>query len=532
MGKKMNGFLVFDIEADGLYNDYYKQNATKIWCICAKDHAGKEFFFVNREHLEQFAGSPRVVRPLEDFAALVKSGYKAMICHNQIDYDLRMLRKFLGLEYSIKPDSFDGHKIEIIDSLLDSKWLNPKRQLPWGCPGSVKSQDGGKSRIIGPHGLEAWGYRVAKKKPEIEDWSTQDINVYLDRCIEDVRINWDTFKCLNEEMAFYFKGSSKLADWQHNRKKAVMPIYIEHAFKQDMVEQRDNGVPFNEALALELIPKFDAELNELRTKIESHLPSVPIPESRLKDWKFPAKPFLGTGEPAKNLLKFVEKWNGTLEKVEGKWTVKLVVEGKEETYTAPFPGHLRTTEQMTVESDDLPTYIMDHYVWKPFYWNYKIDPVTKRKVRDENKQLIKTTPRFKDAQSGRLCPHLDSLEVPFIRDVLRYRTIKHRRQTIESACSEEKGWLNHPRLQIDKRIPADMDTIGAATARVTHKILCNVPKADDDVLYGAELRSLFWNGGDSDWYFLGYDAAALEARLEGAEAFPFDNGEYAEILTT
>jgi len=525
----MPPFLVFDLEASGLYNDYVKQNATHIWCICAIDQDKTISIFVKDDLIEECSYD---CKPLSEFPKLVANGnYDALICHNIIHYDLRMLKKFLGVDYSIKPDTFNGKKIEIVDTLLDSKWLNPKRMLPWGCPGSIKPADGGKSKIIGPHGLEAWGYRTSKKKPSIEDWEGLHIDQYVNRCIEDIKINYDTFVLLNTEISIYFKGVDDISQWKNNRDKAALPIYIEHKFKQDITEQEENGVPFHVELAKSYLPRLDKELDELRTHIESHLPNIPIPPSRLKDWKFPAKPFNNDGTPSKNFDKWVEKFNGRHWKGEDdKWYCEIEVDGKKKEYKAPFPDYIKTTEQMTVRSEHLAQYIIDTYGWKPMYWNYQIDPKTKKKVRDKDKKLIPTSPRFKEAQSGRLCPNLEALEVPFVKDVIRYRTLEHRRHTIESTSNDIKGYLNHPRLAIDARLPAKMDTIGAATARCTHSVVCNVPKADEEVLFGKELRSLFWNGGDPDWFFIGWDASQLENRMEGSETARYDGGVYADIL--
>ena len=47
----MNKFLVMDIEADGLFNDYYKKNATRIWCAAFIDDKGEITIFVNDEDI-------------------------------------------------------------------------------------------------------------------------------------------------------------------------------------------------------------------------------------------------------------------------------------------------------------------------------------------------------------------------------------------------------------------------------------------------------------------------------------------------
>ena len=527
-------FIVMDIEADGLFDDYYKKNATLIWCVCFLDQDKVEYIFVKDDLVEECSYDCRPLSEVPTFLKEVKT--EGLICHNLINYDLRMLNKFLDIDYTIKPDMIAGRDLEIVDSLIDSKWLKPKRLLPWGCPGSIKPDDGGKSKIIGPHGLEAWGYRVKKKKPGIEDWERLHIDVYVDRCIEDTHINYGAFEIMNGEIAKFFDGMDSLAYWKTNRDLARMPIDIEHGFKQDITEQEVNGVPLDIPLAESLLIKFDDEMEVLRERIESHLPHIPIPPSRLKDYKFPGRPFKQDKKegavPSSYLNKFCEKWNGKVWKDDkDDWWVEIEVDGEKQEHKAPFPDYVKVTEQMTVGSEHLSQYIIDTYDWKPLYWNFQVDPITKKKFRDDKGKLVETTPRFKDAATGKICPHLISLEVPFIKDVIRFRTIKHRRSSIKSTTNDVKGYLNHPRLLIDGRLPAGMDTLGAATGRVTHKGVCNVPKADDDVLYGMEMRSLFYHGDDPDFYVLGYDASGIEARLEGSEAAAYDGGEYAKILT-
>ena len=458
-------FIVMDIEADGLFDDYYKKNATLIWCVCFLDQDKVEYIFVKDDLVEECSYDCRPLSEVPTFLKEVKT--EGLICHNLINYDLRMLNKFLDIDYTIKPDTVAGRSLEIVDSLIDSKWLKPKRLLPWGCPHSIKPEDNGKSKIIGPHGLEAWGYRVKKKKPGIEDWEGLHIDVYVDRCIEDTHINYGAFEIMNGEIAKYFDGMDCLDYWKSNRDLARMPIDIEHGFKQDMTEQEVNGVPLDMPLAESLLIKFDAEMEVLRERIEKHLPHIPIPISRLKDYKFPGRPFKQDKKegavPSSYLIKFCEKWNGKCWKDdEGDWWVEIDVYGDTQRHKAPFPDYVVETEQMTVGSEHLSQYIIDTYGWKPLYWNFLLDPKTKKKFRNEQGKLVETTPRFKDAATGKICPHLISLEVPFIKDVIRFRTIKHRRSSIKSTTNDVKGYLNHPRLLIDGRLPAGMDTLGAA----------------------------------------------------------------------
>jgi len=89
--------------------------------------------------------------------------------------------------------------------------------------------------------------------------------------------------------------------------------------------------------------------------------------------------------------------------------------------------------------------------------------------------------------------------------------------------------VSHKSIRKDGRIPARANSLGTPTARMTHSVIVNVPKADPDVLYGKEMRSLFI--ARKGYKLVGHDASGLEARMEAHYTFPFDNGEYAkEIL--
>ena len=176
--------LVFDIEANGLLSD-----STEIWCISGKwidknnrftlsNHI-KERTLINRELLEKFILDTDL-----------------LIGHNIINYDIPMIKKFYGIDL-IKEIGID----KICDTYILSQLLYPDRQLPKGCPASVYNPITRKSKIIGPHGLEAWGYRVGHKKIEIHDWRefTEDI---LTRCDGDVDINEKVYYKLLEEAGY------------------------------------------------------------------------------------------------------------------------------------------------------------------------------------------------------------------------------------------------------------------------------------------------------------------------------------------
>jgi hypothetical protein len=155
---------IFDIEANGLLDD-----ATSVHCLCIKDIETKEEVSLYGKSLNK----KEILNHLNgDIAG-----------HNIIGYDIPLLKKFYGFNLI----DILG-KEAIWDTYIMSKTLYPDRPMPKGCPDSVINPLIGKSKKIGPHGLEAWGWRVGIKKIEIHDWRFFSPEI-LKRCMFDVNIN-------------------------------------------------------------------------------------------------------------------------------------------------------------------------------------------------------------------------------------------------------------------------------------------------------------------------------------------------------
>ena len=140
---------IFDMECDGLRNE-----ATTIHCIVLKDIETGE---VHQFHSDTLIhGVNKLTRANQ------------LIGHNIIDYDIPVLRKLLDFTTGAK----------ILDTYKLSQLLQPER--------------------YGGHGLEAWGKRIGKHKPEHEDWSIFS-QAMLHRCTEDVQINHEVYNILMQE---------------------------------------------------------------------------------------------------------------------------------------------------------------------------------------------------------------------------------------------------------------------------------------------------------------------------------------------
>ena len=170
-------YWIIDLEADGLLHD-----STKIWCVCAKK------FGEDRVH---------VYRDRDAFKSQFQEDKTVLIGHNLIGYDIPMLKRWYSYDHF--PRHRGSMSISIIDTYLDSKWLDADRKLPEGCPSSVYNPVSGKKDIVGPHSLMAWSYRVGGHKPVIHDWLNLDVDEYIDRCIEDVKTTEKVFIAQAEE---------------------------------------------------------------------------------------------------------------------------------------------------------------------------------------------------------------------------------------------------------------------------------------------------------------------------------------------
>lgn len=526
-----NSFLVYDIETPGL-NEIWNPNdyAQSIHCICAIDNNDQESIFVDKKYKKTIKRiyAEANVYEFDNFLTIVED-YDAIVCHNQISFDLPVLSRLLGFEYDLDPSHINGHNIEIIDTLIDSRWLWPDRPLPNGCPSSIFNPVTNRKDKVGPHGLAAWAYRTGGSKPVIHDWRNQPIEVYVERCVEDARNNKMVFEALTKEMANWYKIGGSLKTWKQVRDKAGIPIYMEHLFAHIMEQQAKSGYPFNIKKAEILYDRIMEDMKVMEAKIEPQLPEVSIPASRLKsDWKSPSKPFNGDGKPSANMEKWLVKHNAELFLSDtNQYRVRAY--GKE--YSLPLPTYLKTTEPLKLKnSAGIKEFLMRDLAWVPTIWNVKKGPDGRPERDPVTRQLINTTPKIKDAATGQICENLLELDSPLAKDIVLYNTMKHRRNMIKSVSNEETGFLNHARLAYDGRLPGEANTIGAGTCRVTHRVIANIPKSDENVVYGHEMRDLFY--APDGWYNVGWDAQAIEARLEGSEAFPYDHGEYAEELLT
>jgi hypothetical protein len=137
--------VVLDIESNGLLNEKSEElNATKIHCICYQD-------------IDNFTGKGSII-DYDGMRAFLAYPDLTIIGHNIIKYDIPLLEKLLSIKINAR----------LVDTLGLSWYLYPNRPT---------------------HGLEDWGEDLGVSKPKVVDWNNEPIEVYVNRCSEDVKIN-------------------------------------------------------------------------------------------------------------------------------------------------------------------------------------------------------------------------------------------------------------------------------------------------------------------------------------------------------
>jgi len=365
--------------------------------------------------------------------------------------------------------SIDVTKIR--DTYIRSLMFDPHRQKHFKCPVSKTTVEGRKQ--IGAHGLENWGYVVGRGKVEHEDW-TKFTPEMLHRCVEDVEIT--------DMVDNYLESEGGDWDWSEAE-------LIEKRFQLVMSEQESYGWVFNVDKAGDRIEGLNEKIEEIDKEVLPKIPPI-IMGSKTESKQIRKK----DGGYHTNFIKWFEG-SGIGE------------DFKMASFVGPYSRV--SMEVINLASvGQVKTYLLS-IGWMPTEWNYKVE--NKRKVKVDG-SYVRTSPKITEDS-------FESLEDDTGKLIAQRITLCHRRSQIQ-------GWLNNVRA--DGRIEAGGNSLGTNTARVSHRTVANVPKADDDVFFGKEMRELFTV--PEGYKLVGADLAALEDRLAGHHTYRYDDGVYAEYL--
>ena len=407
-----------DLEADGLLN-----TVTQVWCGVFKDiKTGRKWMF-----------SPDEV---DDMLAFLRT-VDVLIIHNGVGYDLPVLRKLYGFHF----------KGQVVDTLLMSRLQDEHRRLPYNCP---TTKPNGKR--IGPHSIEAWGYRVGRGKVEHEDWS-QFTPEMLHRCDEDVEILHLTYLALMEEA----KGFTWI-----NAHKLTFKLF------EILQEQEEYGWLVDRPYMDKCIRLLSYWMDKIDRIVIPLLPDKLEIEEAKKDgiigWV--KKPFLASGQYSASVIRWLEDTGiSSMEKVVG----------------GPFT-RVKYRKVNVDSSAEVKDYLLSQG-WVPEHWNTNDD--------------------------GERTSPIMSVDEPFLgvqgrigKFIAKRIQIRHRRSQIE-------GWVQ--RIRPDGRIASRVSGL-AATGRAKHADIVNVPGAE--AFFGKQMRKCFIC--KQGFKIVGTDSAGCQNRMLAA----------------
>jgi len=567
--------ITYDIETNGLLNsnsiDYcaspYKlKDSFKMHCIVVEEHEtgkilafynGDKYIFDGRKYeetvgkytytLENYTPQEYEHKQLEEFVSYIKDNpVSKVVGANIINFDLLACKLYFDMDYEVEPDTWCGKTIEISDTMVTSKALNPDR--------------------VGGHSLDSLSQKTGIQKREFRKHMHPDIRFedmaadLIFYCIYDVKANTQVYKMLEME-----KG-----DWNWSD-----AISLEKSVAEVITRQEHRGFKFNTERAIELVTDLDIKLEALKAEVEPVLPPKPLAKTRMDFFTPPEKQFKKSGELNENIKKFVAKHEGTISEDN-----VATIFGKEYTLPMPFEPLLTEVPSTLKDTTHIKEWLVSEFDWEPSAWKerdltcdakknrltqekfeaavdryvdqtlaspfckYRLEHLNCTKGNLKTKLLAKgcaksfkvlTNPTLTVGQEKEICPGLIAIETrfPYARKLADFLTYSHRRNSIigggydpEEEEEAESGFI--PNVRKDGRIPTPADTCGAGTSRFKHRLVANIPR--NTSLYGEEMRSLF--GVDSGYVQLGYDFDSLEAKIESHYVYRYKGGpEYGISLT-
>lgn len=574
------GAFTFDIESNNLLNDesvnylsspYRLKDSFAMHCIVCESHDTGEIIAFHDGDKYHFDGRPYIETdgkyeyrldnyehqdythfPMSAFRDFVKGTgffsnkkqYKIskVVGHNIINFDLLAIKLYFKMNYSVKYNTWAGEDVEICDTMILSKVLNPDR-FGGHSLAELSSKAGGDVKID-----------FRKNIPEQDRFKTFAADM-LYYCIYDNKSNTAVYKYLMEEWGDYDKWTE--------------PFILEQRIADIITRQEHRGFAFNMKQAEENIKDLDAKMESCRLQAEPVLPPKPATKGYLKDFIPPKLQFKKNGDPTSNILKFAAKHNGELvERDDGWWMLALDKEFK-----LPISSEAPICEPTVPATLNDTTHIKNWLVglgWSPS--EYKDKDITLKsgtKIKKDEVQLEKairdyvdqtlasnfcqdrcdhlectpetlewklrdriakakgrgvkvlTNPSFTKGQEKEICPNLAGLgeRFEYATQIVEYLTYKHRRNSIlgggadweddEEDQEYNKGYL--AAVRADGRIPTPAATCDAATSRMKHRLVANIPRVTS--LYGFQMRNMF--GVETPAYFqIGYDFDSLEAKIE------------------
>lgn len=319
-----------------------------------------------------------------------------------------------------------------------------------------------------PNSLEAWGKRLGNHKTDYKGGWEVFSDEMLRYCEQDV---WVTVAIWNYQNA----------NWPSFLPKAV--VDMEMKVTKEMADLKERGFPYDYESGSALESEIDFNIQEVTDKLNELFPPKEIITSTPEWWKIQVKSF------------------------------DTIIE---ERY---FPTKT-LCEQWRKESKIAPK--MCEYIKGPNKVKLKyFDPASGPGVAERFKEVYGWEPKQFSPKSGQpkmTTDILEHLDFEGARLIIQYRRL-------EKVAQFLRNWNQRIPATRDGRLHPDINPQGTNTGRASHS-QPNIGNVDSD----PRLRSLLIPyPGET---MVGVDQTGIEARILAHELYPYDNGEYWDILNS
>jgi len=497
---------LFDIESDGLLKSKIVSNGedgttvipamTKVHILCITEYeTGRKFKFLEKD--------------MEKGLRLLQTA-DTVVGHNILDFDLRALQKiYPWFEYEGK----------VRDTLIMVRVMfSHQKELDFRLAERGKLP----TEFIGRHSLDSWGARIGRYKGDYSKKRAAEAKkLGITDPVEVHMYVWGTY---NEEMGEYCENDVDVTEelWTMllEQNYPEFPIVFEHQIADRLIQQEDNGFPFNTEAAL----KLKAELEEFRSVITDEC----------------AEKFKGRMEPVKKVTygALRDDFNAV------DWDAINNPELEDAVYEM-LAGHSgeKPTAQISIPKRSINYKDItkgDRIAGAPFTPVYYKDfnPGSRQQVAERLIELGWKPEEFTEKGS----PQVNEItlknaaeKIPIAGSLADFFGVQ---KTLGQLAEGDNGWLKlvTPENKIHHRV----NSCGAVTGRCTHANpnLGQVPSIskdkDKNILmgraggWGYECRSLFHTV--SPMVMMGSDLSGIELRCLAHYMAEFDDGEYGRIL--
>lgn len=251
--------LAFDIESDGLLD-----TMTRIHSIVLVDVDTGQGWSAT-DHLGYSSPYGYAVIPVDEALRLLMEADE-IIGHNIIKFDIPAIQL-------VKP-WFNVRRQQVTDTLIMSRLIWPEMaDVDWTNRRKLGDKYLVPTRLMGSHGLEAWGYRL-------NEWKGDYSKVMKDKGL-DPWAHWNT--AMQEYCEQDVEVTLKLHRTIVSKKYAARAVEIERDFAWIIAEMERNGFPFDIAGATKLQHQLMRRQAELHQELQKAF--TPITDT----WTFTPK---------------------------------------------------------------------------------------------------------------------------------------------------------------------------------------------------------------------------------------------------